>query len=168
LSVERSEDVQSAPEQESAIVSFGTRLGASAAVQWLERYSLLVLLVLTIAFFGFFWSQTATTFMQLANFQNIVRSQTVLAVLALGVIVPLVCGQFDLSVGNVAGMASVFTAAAFARWHVPLAAGIGIGIALGTLAGVVNGAVVTRLGVSSFIATLGSAAVITGIVNWYT
>ena len=168
MSVERSEDVQSAPEQESAIVSFGTRLGASAAVQWLERYSLLVLLVLTIAFFGFFWSQTATTFMQLANFQNIVRSQTVLAVLALGVIVPLVCGQFDLSVGNVAGMASVFTAAAFARWHVPLAAGIGIGIALGTLAGVVNGAVVTRLGVSSFIATLGSAAVITGIVNWYT
>jgi len=168
LSVDRSEDVPSAPEQESAIASFGTRLGASAAVQWLERYSLLVLLILTVAFFGFFWSQTATTFMQLANFQNIVRSQTVLAVLALGVIVPLVCGQFDLSVGNVAGMASVFTAAAFARWHVPLPAGIAIGIALGTLAGVVNGAVVTRLGVSSFIATLGSAAVITGIVNWYT
>jgi ribose transport system permease protein len=144
------------------------RLAASAAVRWLERYSLLALLVITIAFFGFFWGRTASTFMQVANFQNIVRSQTVLAVLALGVIVPLVCNQFDLSIGNVAGMASVFTAAAYARWHVSLPVGIGIGIALGTLAGVVNGAVVTRLGVSSFIATLGSAAVITGIVNWYT
>lgn len=159
---------EATPEQESELRSFGARLGASAAVRWLERYSLLVLLVLTVAFFGFIWSQTASTFMQLANFQNIVRSQTVLAVLALGVIVPLVCGQFDLSVGNVAGMASVFTAAAYARWHVPLPAGVGIGVALGTLAGVVNGTVVTRLGVSSFIATLGSAAVVTGIVNWYT
>jgi ribose transport system permease protein len=147
---------------------FAVRLGGSAAVQWLERYSLLVLLILTVAFFGFIWSQTASTFMQLANFQNIVRSQTVLAVLALGAIVPLVCGQFDLSIGNVAGMASVFTAAAYARWHVPLPAGLAIGVALGTLAGVVNGTVVTRLGVSSFIATLGSAAVLTGIVNWYT
>lgn len=144
-----------------------TRLGASATVRWLERYSLLVLLIVTVAFFGT-WGQTATTFMQAANFQNIVRSQTVLAVLALGAIVPLVCGQFDLSIGNIAGMASVFTAAVFARWHVSLPVGIAIGLALGTVAGVVNGAVVTRLGVSSFIATLGSAAVLTGVVNWYT
>jgi len=148
--------------------SFLARLGASAGVQWVERYSLLVLLVLTIAFFGFIWTQTASTYMQLANFQNIVRSQTVLAVLALGAIVPLVCGQFDLSIGSVAGMASVFTAAAYARWHVSLPVGMLVGVAIGTVAGVVNGAVVTRLGVSSFIATLGSAAVITGIVNWYT
>jgi ribose transport system permease protein len=143
-------------------------LGTSGTVQWIERYSLLVLLLLTIAFFGFFWSATATTFMQTANFQNIIRSQTVLAVLALGAIVPLVCGQFDLSIGSIAGMASVFTAAAYARWHVPLPAGVAIGVALGTLAGAVNGTVVTRLGVSSFIATLGSAAVLTGLVNWYT
>jgi ribose transport system permease protein len=148
--------------------SFWARLNASTPARWLERWSLLVLLVLTIAFFGFFWSQTAATYMQTANFQNILRSQTVLAVLALGAIVPLVCGQFDLSIGNVAGLASVFTAAAYAKWHVPLPVGIAIGVALGTVAGVVNGTVVTRLGVSSFIATLGSAAVITGIVNWYT
>jgi ribose transport system permease protein len=144
------------------------RLGASAALRWLERYSLLVLLILTLVFFGFVWGRTAPTFMTLANFQNILRSQTVLAVLALGVIVPMVCFQFDLSIGNVAGLASVFTAAAFAHLHVALPVGILIGIGIGVLAGIVNGAVVTRLGVSSFIATLGSAAVITGVVNWYT
>ena len=157
-----------APAAESGRAWIGARLHASVVVRSLERYSLLWLLVLTVAFFGFFWDQTAPTFMQVANFQNIVRSQTVLAVLALGVIVPLVCGQFDLSIGNVAGLASVFTAAAYARWHVPLPVGIVLGIVLGMAAGVVNGAVVTRLGVSSFIATLGSAAVITGIVNWDT
>jgi len=144
------------------------RLGASAALRWLERYSLLVLLILTVVFFGFVWGRTAPTFMTLANFQNILRSQTVLAVLALGVIVPMVCFQFDLSIGNVAGLASVFTAAAFAHLHVALPVGILIGIGIGMVAGIVNGAVVTRLGVSSFIATLGSAAVIIGVVNWYT
>jgi ribose transport system permease protein len=139
----------------------------SSVVAWLERYALLVLLLLTIAFFSF-WDPTAAIFPTADNFRNIVRSQTVLAVLALGVIVPLVCGQFDLSIGTVAGLASVFTAAAYANWHVPLPVGIVIGILIGTLVGAINGFVITRLGVSSFIATLGSAAVITGIVNWYT
>jgi len=139
----------------------------AVVVGWLERYALLVLLVLTIAFFSF-WSPTAAIFPTADDFRNIIRSQTVLAVLALGVIVPLVCGQFDLSIGNVAGLASVFTAAAYANWHVPLVVGIIIGVLIGSLVGAINGAVITRLGVSSFIATLGSAAVITGIVNWYT
>lgn len=139
----------------------------SSVVAWLERYALLVLLLLTIAFFSF-WDPTAAIFPTADNFRNIVRSQTVLAVLALGVIVPLVCGQFDLSIGNVAGLASVFTAAAYANWHVPFVVGIVIGILIGTVVGAINGLVITRLGVSSFIATLGSAAVITGIVNWYT
>jgi ribose transport system permease protein len=139
----------------------------SSVVAWLERYALLVLLIMTIAFFSF-WDPTAAIFPTADDFRNIVRSQTVLAVLALGVIVPLVCGQFDLSIGNVAGLASVGTAAAYANWHVPLVAGIVIGVLIGTAVGAINGLVITRLGVSSFIATLGSAAVITGVVNWYT
>jgi ribose/xylose/arabinose/galactoside ABC-type transport system permease subunit len=52
-------------------------------------------------------------------------------------------------------------AAAYANWHVPLFVGVVIGVLIGTLVGAINGLVITRLGVSSFIATLGSAAVIT-------
>ncbi|HEY8769257.1 MAG TPA: ABC transporter permease, partial [Thermoleophilaceae bacterium] len=133
----------------------------------MERYALLVLLVLTLLFFGVL-PQTSAIFLAPDDIRNILRSQTVLAVLALGVVVPLVCGQFDLSIGSVAGMASVFTAAGFANWHLPLPLGIVLGVAVGTLVGAINGAVVTRLGVSSFIATLGSAAIVTGVVNWYT
>ena len=48
-----------------------------------------------------------------------------LAIIALGSIVPLVCGQFDLSVGSVAGLTSVLTAASYAHWHLPLVLGIG-------------------------------------------
>jgi ribose transport system permease protein len=160
------EGVAAASEPDEAL-GFRRRLGRSQVMAWLERYALLVLLLITIAFFSV-WGPTSSTFFTPDDLRNIARSQTVLAVLALGVIVPLVCGNFDLSIGNVAGMASVFTAAAYANWHVPLPLGMVIGVGLGSLVGVVNGVVVTKLGVSSLIATLGSAAVVTGIVNWYT
>jgi ribose transport system permease protein len=114
------------------------------------------------------WQKTGPAYSQPDNYRNILASQVVLAIIALGSIVPLVCGQFDLSVGSVAGMTSVFTAASYARWHFPLWAGILLGIGLGALVGTVNGLVVTRFGVNALITTLGSASVVTGLVNWYT
>ena len=139
----------------------------AVALRVVERYALLVLLVAVVLFFSFL-PKTGLAYSQPDNYRNIVASQVVLAVLALGSIVPLVCGQFDLSVGSVAGMASVFTAASYARWHFPFWAGILLGIALGALVGAVNGLVVTRFGVNALITTLGSASVVIGVVNWYT
>lgn len=139
----------------------------SMVVRLMERWALLILLGLVVVFFGV-WSRTSSVFLSVDDFRLIGSSQAVLAVLALGTIVPLICGQFDFSVGSVAGLSSVLTAAAFSHGHWPLAAGLLVGIAVGAFVGVVNGFVVTRFGVNSFIATLGSASVITGIVNWYT
>jgi ribose transport system permease protein len=62
----------------------------------------------------------------------------------------------------------VFTAASYAHWHFPIWAGVLLGIAIGALIGAVNGLVVTRFGVNALITTLGSASVVTGVVNWYT
>jgi ribose transport system permease protein len=132
-----------------------------------ERYALLMLLVAVVLFFSL-WPRTGLAYSQLDNYRNILVSQVVLAVIALGSIVPLVCGQFDLSVGSVAGMTSVFTAAAYADWGLPMWAGALVGIGIGALVGLVNGLVVTRFGVNALITTLGSASVVTGIVTWYT
>jgi ribose transport system permease protein len=132
-----------------------------------ERYALLVLLALVVVFFVA-WPKTSAAYSSVDNFRNIVGSQVVLAIIALGSIVPLICGQFDLSVGSVAGMTSVFTAAAYARWGFPLWAGIALGLLLGAVVGGVNGLLVTRFGVNALITTLGTASVVTGLVNWYT
>jgi ribose transport system permease protein len=132
-----------------------------------ERYALLGLLIAVVVFFST-WPKTSLAYSQPDNYRNILASQVVLAVIALGSIVPLVCGQFDLSVGSVAGMTSVFTAASYANWHFAMWLGALFGIALGAVIGVVNGLVVTRFGVNALITTLGSASVVTGVVTWYT
>lgn len=91
-----------------------------------------------------------------------------LAVLTLGLLIPMVSGNLDLSVGSTAGMASIFSAAAFAHGQVPLPVGILIGVAVGAVVGLVNGVIVTRFQIDPFIVTLGTASVILGIVDWYT
>jgi ribose transport system permease protein len=96
-----------------------------------------------------------------ANFQTVLGSQAVPTLLALAVVIPLVAGEFDLSVGGTLGISSVFTAYAASKgWSVPLifVAAIAIGCAVGT----VNGFLVTKIGVSAFIATLGMGTVLAG------
>jgi ribose transport system permease protein len=83
--------------------------------------------------------------------------------LALAVLVPLVCGEIDLSVGATLGLSSVLTA--YGLGHgVPLALAVLIGVAAGVLVGAVNGTLVARAGVSGVIATVGSAVIIAGAV----
>jgi len=144
------------------------RRGAgSLAGDLLRQYSLLALLIASVVFYST-WSKTSGVFPTVPNFQNIAGSQSVLAVLTLGLLIPMVSGNLDLSVGSTAGMASIFSAAAFAHGQVPLPIGILIGVAVGAVVGLVNGLIVTRFQIDPFIVTLGTASVILGIVDWYT
>ena len=101
------------------------------------------------------------TFPTTANAQTILGSQAVPAILALAVVIPLVAGEFDLSVGGTLGVTAVFTAWASSKGlAVPLV--FVSAILVGCIVGAVNGFLVTRIRVSAFIATLGMGTVLTG------
>src|SRR5215467_9723579 len=106
------------------------RSGGAFALRIVEQYALAVLFVAVVVFFSVL-PKTGYIYVQPDNWRNILASQTVLAIIALGSIVPLVCGQFDLSVGSVAGLTSVLTAMAYSKLHLPLIVGVLIGIAIG-------------------------------------
>jgi ribose transport system permease protein len=133
----------------------------------LERFALPGVFILVLVFFSL-WSTTGSTFSRVANFQEVGSSQAYLGILALAAMIPLICGEFDFSVGPIAGVSQVATAAAMSRFHAPLALAIVIGIAFGAFIGLTNGAVVARIGVNSLIVTLGMAGILLGLVNWYT
>jgi ribose transport system permease protein len=80
----------------------------------------------------------------------------------------MVAGNFDLSVGNIAGLSQVMTASLYANHHLSLVAGILCGVAIGAFVGGINGVLVTVLRVDPFIITLGTASAILGFVDWYT
>jgi ribose transport system permease protein len=132
-----------------------------------RTYSLPILLVVSCLLYSL-WDKTSGTFATSANFQQIASGRSVTGVLTLGILITLVSGNFDLSIGNICGLSSVMTAAAFSNWHFPLVLGLVFGVALGAAVGGMNGFLTTTLRVDPFIITLGTAAIILGFVDWYT
>lgn len=139
-----------------------TRRRNSRAV--LERYSLLGLLLASIALFSVLEPDLFPTG---ANFRATMASQAVLAVAALAAMVPLIAGQFDLSIGANLGLAAVVFAAAVGRFDAPLPLAIALAVGAGALVGLVNGLLVTRFSINSLIVTLGVVSLIRGGLERY-
>lgn len=140
------------------------RLGSKAAVAlWLERYALLLLMLGAALFFSVY-GPTSGVFPTAANVRTILANQSVLAIVAIAALVPLVCREFDLSVGAVLGLSSIATATAFSDWGMGIVLAALVGIGVGATVGLVNGVLVTRFGIDSLIATLGSGTIVTALV----
>ena len=134
---------------------------------FLEKYALAVLLALLCLFFSMYGS-TAETFPSVANIRNIFGNESVVAVAALASIVPLNCGQFDLSVGAVLGLSSIVTGSAAATHHLPVVVAVVAGVVSGAVVGTFNGWLVAYRGVNPLIATLGASTLVAGLVSLYT
>lgn len=132
-----------------------------------ERFALPMLFLIVFLVFSF-WSKTSDTFPTSANIKNVLGNQSVVGILALALIIPLVCGEFDFSVGSVAGVTQVLCAGFMSRLGYPLVISILLAILVGAVIGLSNGNTVARVGVNSLIVTLGIATVAIGFVNWYT
>jgi ribose transport system permease protein len=116
-----------------------------------------------------------TTFLTRENLMvNVLETVSFLAIVAAAQTIVMVVGDFDLSVGGLAALATSFTGAMLTTTtlagdpqdpaFVPLA--IGIGLAVGLLCGIVNGVLVAFLGVMAFIATLGMSQVYTSLARY--
>jgi ribose transport system permease protein len=132
----------------------------------MERYALLGLLFAVFAFFSFY-GPTAATFPTSANLKVVFGGQSVLAIVALGALIPLICGEWDLSVGASAGLAAVVVAKLLSS-GAPVPVGIAVGILIGLTVGLANALIITRLHTNAVITTLGTAAVVAGVVNQIT
>jgi ribose transport system permease protein len=126
-----------------------------------EAYALVALLMLVVVFFSFY-GPTSATFPTTANLQAIIGNNSVLAIVALAALIPLVCNEFDLSVGAVAGVSSVFVASALSS-GTPVVVAILIGVGIGLGIGIANALIITRFGVNAVITTLGTATILAGV-----
>ena len=130
---------------------------------YLEAYAFLGLLVGALVFFSV-WPETSQVFPTAANLRILFGSSTVVAIAALGSLVPLVCNEWDLSIGASACLASVFVAVALTNGTSPVLA-IALGVGIGLAVGVINAILVTRLNVNAVITTLGISIIIAGIIT---
>ncbi len=108
------------------------------------------LIVLFIVF-----SLASPNFFQFSNIIGILLATSVNGVLALGATFIIVTGGIDLSTGTVMTLSAVMSGVFITNLGLPVPLGVLGGILTGTLAGYVNGSVVSKMKIPPFVATLG-------------
>jgi ribose transport system permease protein len=131
----------------------------------LDRFSGLYLGAFFIILFGV-W--TPREFLSITTVQVIASQDSVAALVALALLIPLVVGEFDLSVGFMANLSGLLATVLMLNDHIPVLLAILIAVAVGVIVGFVNGFIVVRLGVNSFIATLGMGSVLGALTTIFT
>lgn len=132
-----------------------------------------LLFVLTFAAVVLSANDQLANFLTRRNLQNLLHSSAVPAVAALGMLLIIVSGGIDLSVGAVVALVTVVTMQVYN--HLDAQAGAGLltslgavaaGLAVGGLCGLANGLIITRLRITPFLATLGMMGIARGLAIW--
>ena len=97
------------------------------------------------------------------NFANIGRQTTLVSIMAVGMTLVIISGEFDLSVGAVMALAGVMAALAMQRFGDVWIIGTVAALATGAAVGLVNGVLTTWLSIPSFLITLGSLSIARGL-----
>jgi len=128
-------------------------------VSGLRKYTVVFVLV---ALMGLF-SLTSPYFLTLRNITNIISQNTYFIIVAVALSFVMIGGGIDLSVGYQMSLVSVVTAMLMVVFQQPVWLAVLAGLALGTLLGLINGIIVTRIKIFPLIATLATAVIFQGI-----
>jgi ribose transport system permease protein len=109
-----------------------------------------------------FFSFASPDFLTYSNGVNILTNVSVIGIVALGQALAIISGGFDLSVSGVVPLGAV-TFALISNAGVPLLPAILLVLAVGGFVGLVNGVIVTKLGINPLITTLGTLSISVGI-----
>lgn len=123
----------------------------------LRPYIMLAVLVLIWVFFH--W-QTTGTFLSSGNLSNLALQTSVTGILAVGMLMVIVAGQIDLSVGSVMGFAGAVASILLVNYNFGLLPVILIAVLVGLVIGLFHGFLTSYFSIPAFIVTLG------GLLAW--
>jgi ribose/xylose/arabinose/galactoside ABC-type transport system permease subunit len=113
------------------------------------------------------------TFLSLANAQVLVHDNTIPAIAALGMLIVVISGGIDLSIGSVVALVTVVTMQVYRQLYfesgsTAFASFIAVpaGIVIGGLCGLTNGLIITLFRVPPFVTTLGTLSIARGLATW--
>ena len=130
-----------------------------------QRYALIIVWGFVVLLFSVI-PATSGTFPTVGNFSTIFGTQAVILVVTLAQLVPLVAGDYDLSVAATLTLSAMTIAILNTQHHINIYLCVVIALAIGAGVGFINGAIVVLIGIDPFIATLGTQTFITGVVYW--
>jgi ribose transport system permease protein len=137
-----------------------TRFNRSTILRLFGTYGTIIVLIVMLAAFSI---AEPGTFATIGNFRNILNDMAIGTIVAGGLTVPLVAGDFDLSIGYVASFCGLLLVGLLSSDQLPIPLAMLVVLAIGAAIGIINGVIVSKLGVNAFIATLGTGTVVVGL-----
>ena len=126
-----------------------------------ERREFMILYINVLAVVGLTYAKPE--FLSHASISAVLLSLSAQSIIAVGMTILLVSGTFDLSVGSTFALAGTVTAI-WLRCGLPVPVAILMGLAVGVLIGLINGLIVTEIGINAFITTLGMMGLVRGLM----
>ena len=127
----------------------------------LRQYGMLLSLAAIMLFFEI---ATTGTLLKPLNLTNLVLQNSYIAVMVLGMLLVIVTGHIDLSVGSVAGFVGALAAVMLVQWQVPLIVAAVLCLLAGAAIGAAQGFFVAYIRIPSFIVTLAGMLVFRGLM----
>mgnify|MGYP001163162980 CR=1 FL=1 len=128
----------------------------------IRTYTMIFALIALWIYFGI----TEERFIAPQNFSNVFNNMSLVALLAIGMVLIIVAGHIDLSVGSVVGFTGAVTTLLYANYNWSPYMAVCAGLATGMLVGLVQGYITAYLGVPAFIVTLGGLLMFRGATIW--
>ncbi|WP_338779885.1 ABC transporter permease [Metabacillus sp. FJAT-52054] len=133
-------------------------------IGFLYKYGAVVLMAVILVYFSF----VNHAFFSYSNLSDILRSISIVTLLALGVTFTLIVDGFDLSVGATMSLATVISSSLMVWYEMPLWLVLLLPIGVGILVGIFNSILIVKIGIPDLLATLGAMYILTGIHRTYT
>jgi ribose/xylose/arabinose/galactoside ABC-type transport system permease subunit len=115
-----------------------------------------------------YFSIASPFFFNADNFLNIARQTSFVSIVAIGMTFVIATGEIDLSVGSTVSLSAMLSALVLRDvsnvWLIGALAGLGTGIGVG----LINGFLVARIGIPSFLVTLGTLSIVSGLAQTVT
>jgi ribose transport system permease protein len=124
------------------------------------------LLIVFLAVFGGFSAWIPKQFPTSGNMQDILTSQPPGIFIAYAAMLVLVVGEFDLSLGATLGISQYLVLKLITHYGMSWGAAVAVTLACGAAIGLANALLVVGLGINSFIATIGIATILAGLLQW--
>jgi len=138
---------------------FTSNVRALTGGRGISQYSMIIALVVIIIVFQF-WTGGLT--LDPTNVINMVQQYSYILILAIGMVMLIIAGHIDLSVGSVAAFVGIVVAQSMAVWHWPSWAAMLLGLATGVVVGAWQGFWVAFVRVPAFIVTLAGMLIFRG------
>jgi ribose transport system permease protein len=135
-----------------------------AALTFLARYATLVALAAMVIGFSI---HSPAAFFTVDNLLNVLNQSSLTALIAAGLTVTLIVGEFDLSIGYASSLAGVLVAGLMGQQGLPVGLAVLAVLAAGGGIGAVNGILVAKAGINAVVATLGIGTILVGVSYTY-